>query len=155
EVVPVILRADDMNSMRYSVENRSPFLDRDLAEFAFTIPNDCLIRNGLPKWPLREATKGIAPDRVRLDDRKRGFNASIDSLVDRDDPLVRERLLSPGPVFDFVRRDAVEDFLDRDMTDNSFSKFLFSFISARAFLDAHADRSVNDGWANVRTRAVS
>jgi hypothetical protein len=37
-----------------------------------------------------------------------------------------------------VRRAEVERFLDRDMSDNSFSKFLFSFVSAKTFLDQHA-----------------
>ena len=34
EVIPVILHHDDLNSMYYSVENRSPYLDKDLFEFA-------------------------------------------------------------------------------------------------------------------------
>ena len=38
EVVPVILKHDDLNSMHYSIENRSPYLDRDLLEFTLTIP---------------------------------------------------------------------------------------------------------------------
>ena len=139
EVVPVILRADDLNSMRVSVENRSPFLDRELAEFAYSIPGDLLIRDGLAKWPLREAVRGTAPEAIRTDSRKRGFNASIDSLVDRGDPATRERLLEPSPVFDVVRREAVEEFLRGDMTDNSFSKFLFSFISAKVFLEVATD----------------
>ncbi|MDP6953579.1 MAG: asparagine synthase (glutamine-hydrolyzing), partial [Alphaproteobacteria bacterium] len=67
--------------------------------------------------------------------RKRGFNASIDSLVERSDPETREQLLADSPIFDIVRRDALEKFLAGDMTDNSFSKFLFSFVSARLFLD--------------------
>ena len=46
EIVPVILRSDDQNSMMYSVENRSPFLDKDLVEFAFKIPHRLLIKNG-------------------------------------------------------------------------------------------------------------
>jgi len=137
EVVPVILHEDDRNSMRWSVENRSPFLDRALIEFLFRIPSRHLIRDGFAKWLLRAAGEGIVPDSVRLDKRKRGFNASIDSLVDRDDPATRERLLSAGPIFDLVRRDAVESFLRGDMTDNSFSKFLFSFISAKLFLEHH------------------
>ncbi len=102
-------------------------------------PTRYLIRDGLTKWLLREAGAGLVPDAVRLDRRKRGFNASIDSLVDRDDPQTRDRLLAPGPIFDLVRRDAVERFLDRDMTDNSFSKFLFSFISAKLFLEHHRE----------------
>ena len=144
EVIPVILREDDLNSMYYSLENRSPYLDRELAEFLFTVPNHHLIHNGLPKWLLRAAGEGTLVDSVRLDHRKRGFNASIDSLLDRDDPAVVERLLAPSPIFDFVRRDAMEVFLGRDMTDNSFAKFLFSFVSAKLFLesDLAAGRSV-------------
>jgi asparagine synthase (glutamine-hydrolysing) len=145
EAVPVILRADDMNSMRVSIENRSPYLDRPLAEFAARLPNDILIREGLAKWPLRQAVKDLAPEPVLSASRKRGFNASIDSVVDRSNPETRERLLSPGPIFDIVDRRAVEAFLDEDMTDNSFSKFLFGFVSAKLFLEsAHSGTSVTE-----------
>lgn len=137
EVVPVILRADDMNSMRVSVENRSPYLDRALVEFGYCIPNNLLIRDGLAKWPLREAVKGVVPEVVRCDSRKRGFNASIDSLIDRSDPRTCERLLASSPIFDLVKRSAVEKFLSKDMSDNSFSKFLFYFVSAKLFLEAN------------------
>jgi asparagine synthase (glutamine-hydrolysing) len=137
EVVPVILQEDDRNSMHYSVENRSPYLDRALAEFMFTVPSEHLIGGGYAKLLLRQAGAGLVPDQVRLDTRKRGFNASINSLVDRDEPDTRERLLSESPIFDLVRRDAFEEFLSGDMAANSFSKFLFSFISAKLFLDHH------------------
>src|SRR5262249_4946280 len=38
EAVPVILHEDDLNAMYYSIENRSPFLDRSLFEFCYRIP---------------------------------------------------------------------------------------------------------------------
>ena len=136
EVVPVILHEDDLNSMRWSVENRSPYLDRGLAEFLFTVPGEHLIRDGFAKWILRASADDVAPRDVIWDKRKRGFNASIDSLVDRDDPDTRDRLLAPGPIFDLVRRDAFEKFVDGDMTDNTRSKYLFSFLSARSFLES-------------------
>jgi asparagine synthase (glutamine-hydrolysing) len=138
ECVPVILHEDDLNSMMVSVENRSPYLDRRLAEFLFNVPGEHLIRDGFAKYLLRRAVAGLVPDQVRLDKQKRGFNASIDSLIDRRDPATRERLLDRSPVFELVRRAEVERFLDRDMSDNSFSKFLFSFVSAKTFLDQHA-----------------
>jgi asparagine synthase (glutamine-hydrolysing) len=136
ESVPVILREDDLNSMRWSVENRSPYLDRALVEFAYSIPNELLVKDGYVKWPLRAAAEGVLNDQVRLDKRKRGFNASIDSLLDRNDPRVVERLLEPSAVFDLVRRDAVETFLHGDLRDNSFSKFAFSFVAAKLFLES-------------------
>ncbi|HEY0836355.1 MAG TPA: asparagine synthase (glutamine-hydrolyzing) [Azospirillum sp.] len=139
EATPVILREDDLNSMQYSVENRSPFLDRRLAEFMNSVPSEHLIKDGYAKWLLRAAGEGVVADGVRLDKRKRGFNASIDSLVDRSDPATRDRLLADGPIFGVVKREALEAFLDGSMKDNSFSKFLFSFISAKLFLDHHRD----------------
>jgi asparagine synthase (glutamine-hydrolysing) len=123
--------------MIVSVENRSPYLDRALTEFLFRVPPEHLIKDGYVKFLLRAAVKGLVPDSVRLDKRKRGFNASIDSLIDRKNPKTREKLLDDSPIFELVRRDAVERFLDADMTDNSFSKFLFSFVSVKTFMDQH------------------
>ena len=149
EVVPVLLRADDHNSMKWSVENRSPYMDRPLAEFLSTVPSELLIHNGYAKWLLRSAAEGLVPDKVRLDKRKRGFNAPIDSLIDRTTPETRDRLLEPSPIFDIVRREALEQFLAEDMHDNSFSKFMFSFVSAKLFLESDIAR----GRAGVRTAA--
>ena len=89
EATPVILHEDDLNSMRYSIENRSPYLDTGLFNFASSIPPRHLIRNGFGKYVLREAVAGILNDTVRLDRRKRGFNASINSMVDFKDGAVR------------------------------------------------------------------
>ena len=141
EVVPVILKEDDLNSMYFSIENRSPFLDRGLAEFIFSVPSKHLIHDGYAKYLLRAAVAGIVPDQVRLDKQKRGFNASLDSLVDRSDPETRDRLLDNSTIFDLVDRTKLETFLGGDMTDNSFSKFMFSFISAKLFLDSAANDS--------------
>ena len=99
------------------------------------LPGEHLIHDGYPKWLLRAAVPEMN-ETVRRDRQKRGFNASIDSLLDRKDAQVRERLLASGPIFDIVRRDAMEDLLDADLTDNSFSKFAFSFVSAKLFLES-------------------
>lgn len=141
EIVPVILREDDLNSMRFSVENRSPYLDRDLVSFAYSVPVEHLVRDGMPKWLLRAAGRGVAPPEILFDRRKRGFNASIDSLLDRRDPAVRERLLEPSPIFDIVDRAAFEGWMDSDLTDNSVSKFMFSFVSAKLFLETADEMS--------------
>ncbi len=75
ETVPATLRPEDRNSMAFSIETRSPFLDYRLAEFAFALPNHYKIRNGLGKWIIREGMKGILPEVVRTRLDKQGFNA--------------------------------------------------------------------------------
>jgi asparagine synthase (glutamine-hydrolysing) len=135
EVVRVILRQDDLNSMTYSVENRSPFLDRQLFEFTATIPTALLIRDGWNKVVLRDAMDGIHNDQVRLSREKRGFNASITSLFDLPDAHVRRAFLGDSSIFDWFDRARIEAVLDSGEYPNSVKKFLFSFLSAKTFID--------------------
>lgn len=136
EATPVVLHEDDLNSMRYSIENRSPYLDSRLCEFAYSIPARHLIRDGHAKYVLRQAVAGILNDQVRLDRRKKGFNASINSMVDLQSARVRDYLLDPSAlVFELVRRDQMAGLFDLYPVPNHLSKFLFSFINARIFLE--------------------
>ena len=136
EAVPAILHEDDLNSMSYSVENRSPFLDRNLFEFCYTIPTKHLIQEGRSKAVLRDAMKGIIPEPVRTNRRKVGFNAPIFSFLDVKDPSVRSYLLNDSPIFDHVKKRKIESILSKTELPNSESKFLFYFLSSKLFLEA-------------------
>jgi len=138
ESVPVILHEDDLNAMFFSIENRSPFLDRDLFEFCYTIPTKHLIRCGAAKAILRDAMRGIVPDVVLDQYKKIGFNASIFSFLDVKDPEVREELLRPSPIFNLVKREKIKELLEKEDLPNSESKFLFNFLNAKIFLEEFA-----------------
>jgi asparagine synthase (glutamine-hydrolysing) len=135
ESVPVILHEDDLNAMYFSIENRSPFLDRGLFEFCYAIPSRHLIGDGYNKKVLRDAMRGIVPDPVLESRRKVGFNAPIFSFLDVRDPGVRDYLLGGGPVFRHVRREKIAGLLERDFMPNSESKFLFYFLCSKIFLE--------------------
>jgi len=135
EAVPVILREDDRNAMHWSVENRSPYLDRPLAEHCARIPTRHLVRDGYAKSVLRDALRGLAPDAVLDNRRKVGFNAPIGDLLDRSDPAVRAEVLADSPVWDLVRREAVAELMDAPDLPNSRSKFLFTFLNVKMFLE--------------------
>jgi asparagine synthase (glutamine-hydrolysing) len=138
EVVPVILHEDDLNSMYFSIENRSPFLDRRLFEFCYSIPTRHLIREGFNKAVLREAMRGIVPDRILDTRRKVGFNAPIYSFLDVHDPEVRAYLLDGGPIYDHVHKPMIEKLIAKEFLPNSESKFLFNFLCSKMFLEMHA-----------------
>ena len=136
ETIPVILHEDDLNAMYFSIENRSPYLDRTLFEFAFSIPTRHLIRDGFAKAVLRDAVAGIVPDRIRMNRRKVGFNASIHSFLDLADPAVQGELLAESPIYDHVRREKIAALIAKPALSEPESKFLFSFLSAKMFLEA-------------------
>ncbi|HLL60934.1 MAG TPA: asparagine synthase (glutamine-hydrolyzing), partial [Candidatus Nitrosocosmicus sp.] len=56
-----LLRYEDKNTMRFSIEGRVPFLDINLLQFIFSLPNKFIIRNGWNKYILREAVRDLLP----------------------------------------------------------------------------------------------
>ncbi|WP_426092184.1 asparagine synthase (glutamine-hydrolyzing) [Flavobacterium sp. DSR3-2] len=52
--IPRALRFNDRISMMFTTELREPFLDYRLVEFAFSLPLDFKIKNGITKFMLRE-----------------------------------------------------------------------------------------------------
>lgn len=135
ESVPVILHEDDLNAMYYSVENRSPFLDRKLFEICQSIPTRHLICNGRAKAVLREAVRGLAPDIILDNPRKVGFNVPILNYLDLSNQKIRSQILADSPIFEFIDRNAIKVLLDKAQFPNSQSKFLFNFLNAKIFLE--------------------
>ena len=69
-----LLKYEDRNSMRFSLEARTPFADSiKLIEYVFKIPAIYKIHDGWSKYLLRESMKGIIPDEIRLRTDKKGF----------------------------------------------------------------------------------
>jgi asparagine synthase (glutamine-hydrolysing) len=135
ETVPPILHEDDLNAMHFSIENRSPFLDRRLFEAVGAVPTRLLIRDGYAKAVLREAVRGIVPDAVLDCRRKVGFNAPLLDMLDTADPAVRDELLADSPIFAIIRRSEIERWLGKSTLDDSENKFLFSALSAKMFVE--------------------
>jgi asparagine synthase (glutamine-hydrolysing) len=138
ESVPQILHEDDLNAMYFSIENRSPFLDRRLFEFSGRIPTKHLVREGRAKAVLRDAMRGIVPGAVLDNRRKVGFNAPILDLLDADNPAERQALLGDSPIWEHVDRDRIARLLDKRELPNSESKFLFYFLNAKMFVEEFA-----------------
>ncbi|WP_430404661.1 asparagine synthase (glutamine-hydrolyzing) [Fluviicola sp.] len=73
--LPHLLRYEDKNSMRHSVEARLPFIDYRVVEFALKMENDAKIHDGWTKYVLRKGMSGLLPDKVVWRKNKLGFNA--------------------------------------------------------------------------------
>ena len=121
--------------MYYSVENRSPFLDRSLFDFCCSIPSRHLIRDGFAKAVLRDAVREVVPDRVVNARQKVGFNAPIFSYLDVENPAVKKELAADSPIWDYVDRPAIEKLLANSDLQNSESKLLFNFLNCKIFLE--------------------
>lgn len=100
--LPSLLRYGDRNSMRFSVENRVPFLTIPLAELMLSLPESFLVSpGGETKHVFRAALRGIVPDAI-LDRRdKVGFETPMRSWLGGMAPTIRS-LLRQSPVLPFL-----------------------------------------------------
>ena len=73
ESLPSLLRYEDKNTMRFSMEGRVPFLDLDLMRFVFSLPDSAIIRSGWNKRVMRDAAKDILPASINKRRNKIGF----------------------------------------------------------------------------------
>jgi len=72
--LPVLLKYEDRNSMRFSIESRTPFSDdNNLIEYIFTIPSVYKIHNGWSKYLLRESMRNFIPTQIIERTDKIGF----------------------------------------------------------------------------------
>jgi asparagine synthase (glutamine-hydrolysing) len=135
ETVPAMLDDDDMNSMQFSIENRSPFLSRELANYSMSINNEHRIKNGLSKFILREAMKGILVNKVRLTKRKKGFNASLSTMLKLDYKYILNFLSENDYLKKTIDFNKLSSFFDKNHLSNEMNKMLFSLINVKIFLD--------------------
>ena len=138
ETIPVMLHEEDMNSMQFSIENRSPFLDKNLFEFAYSIPTEFLIRKAYAKSVLRDSMRNIVDQNVLSSVKKVGFNTSILDLINLNDKEVIAYILDDTKIFEIVKKEKIEKLLKSKHLLNSYSKFLFNFINAKIFLETRA-----------------
>ena len=71
--LPALLRYEDRNSMRFSVEGRVPFLDPQLVRTVFAMPDDAIISGGWNKAVLRDAEQDVLPPSITRRRNKIGF----------------------------------------------------------------------------------
>ena len=93
--------------MSHSLEGRTPFLDREVANLAFRLPDDLKIRKGAGKWLLRQWLQRVLPA-ARPFDRKRGFTVPVGEWIHRQGSTLGPMVARHPAIAEFCRPDRVE-----------------------------------------------
>lgn len=109
--MPHLLRYEDKNSMRHSVETRLPFIDFSNLERALSTNDRFKINGGWTKYILRKAIDPFLPEHVVWRKKKVGFEAPASAWLRQLAPLMQEAVFASGIVgvvcghFDFETLD--------------------------------------------------
>jgi asparagine synthase (glutamine-hydrolysing) len=143
-LVELLLMRVDKMSMAVSVEARVPFLDHRLVEFAFRIPQELKIKDGIPKYILKKACEGIIPNEI-IYRKKQGFNAPIEEWLrtGRLAPYVRDRIMSSGLMrLDIFRKEYIDYmFTQHKAHKANYSTQLWGIMLACMWYDRFIERS--------------
>ena len=82
-----------MVSNYYGINEIYPFYNKDLMELCINISPSLKIRNGYARYILRQATKGITPDKIRMRLTKSDLgHALCRNFVNHDSQIIEDSL---------------------------------------------------------------
>ena len=140
--LPKILRMNDHASMHSGIEVRFPFLDYRLVEYAFSLPDDLKIHDGVQKFVLREMMAQVLPERIRTlpkiavqTPQQQWMKGCLRSVVDS---VISSESFAARGIFDVAKvREEFERYLADDREQNSFA--LWQWVSLELWFRAYID----------------
>ncbi len=139
----------DRASMAHSLEVRVPFLDHHVVEYCATIPAELKVGRSLhrltTKQVLRDAARGLVPDRI-IDKPKIGFfNSAVDRwFAAQTRGAVSDYLLGPSPRYaELLDRQGVESLVARQLQspDRRTGHLLLSILMLEVWLQSYLPRA--------------
>jgi asparagine synthase (glutamine-hydrolysing) len=138
-----ILCKVDRATMSTSLEARVPFLDNDVARFAWSLPISTKLHSGISKWPLRQLLKRYIPDKL-FERPKTGFGIPVGEwlrgpLRDWAESMLSEQRLRSDGYFqsDVVRKQWQEHLSGRRNLQHS----LWSVLMFQALVSHWKNKS--------------
>ncbi|WP_224999063.1 asparagine synthase (glutamine-hydrolyzing) [Cesiribacter sp. SM1] len=128
----ILLKKIDISSMQNSLEGRSPFLSKDILEFAPSLPDVLKVKGSTTKLVLRKlAAKYLPAGNEKLP--KRGFEVPIIGMVEHTlQPILQDYLHSSDCLYkDVLEVSFVEKLLNNKITmsRDKRAKLLFGLLT--------------------------
>ncbi|NYE94302.1 asparagine synthase (glutamine-hydrolyzing) [Psychromicrobium silvestre] len=140
--LPSVLRYEDKNTMRFSLEGRVPFLDKEVVKYLFSLSDESIIKGGWNKRVLRDATRGMLPSMISNRRNKIGFTTpEAEWFVHMKEKLYEIFLSSSFEARPYWNQDAViyafEEYLSGKSSPNTmvFWRLLNTELWLREFFD--------------------
>ena len=92
------------------------------------------IKKGISKFLLRKSSENFVNNEVLYDKKKKGFNCSIDSLIDFNNKLFLKKLIRDEYLNEFVNTKKLYNIINSKTKPNYLSKFLFNILNVQLFL---------------------
>lgn len=112
--LPALLRYEDKNSMRHSIEARLPFLDYRMLQLSLSISFWHKIKNGWTKFILRQTVDSLLPKSIVWRKNKKGFEAPTNEWMKYIEKDLRKEILASN-----LLKEILNENLNIEKLDNN------------------------------------
>lgn len=139
-LLPALLQVEDRMSMAHGIESRVPFLDKELVEFAATIPANVKMKDGNLKYVLRTSMRQYVPDVIMDRKDKMGFPTPFARWAKQEarDYIVDLLSSQRARQREFINNEAVVKKID---AEGSFARNLWGFFCLELWQTVFHDRA--------------
>ena len=128
--IPSQVFQSDYVCMYFSLENRSPFLSKNLFEYIFKLDKDFFMYNGVPKAMLRKAMKKNFPKEILNNYEKTGFYSPFRSFFKKKDFLdIKKYLLNSEILRKNLNMKLFNKLIKKSDILHQESKFIFACLN--------------------------
>ena len=92
--LPALLKYEDRNSMRFSIETRLPLLDYQFVQNAISAKDELKFKNGYLKYLLRRVVEDLLPKDIVYRKSKFGFEAPTNSWIEDNIEYIKDTIKS-------------------------------------------------------------
>lgn len=139
-----ILTKIDRSSMMHSLEVRSPFLQHELAEFVYNLPDTFKTNRDHGKILLARAFEGLIPSDF-FTRKKQGFGAPITQWLRKEElrPLVDSLIKPTAHINSLMKEKEIRSIIDAfNDGDGRLARRVWTLLSLELWLQAHPEYHV-------------
>ena len=133
--LPGQIAAVDNIAMHHGIENRTPFLSKDIFKKTFSYPNHFLINKGYGKYIFRDILKNKVDDTILKNRNKIGFFMNIQHLLDLESKALRKIIFSNKFIKSIINVKMLKILLDKKDKNNQESHFIFAILNTIFFIN--------------------
>jgi len=130
----------DKGTMANSIEERLPLLDKEIIEFAFSVPSNLKIRGGQEKYILRKAVEDLLPPEI-VNRKKQGFSTPVDAWINNMKDWVYQTIDGGELVKDYFKKDKIRLLLDDfNIRPNYRARTIWTIFALELWYDTYFKR---------------
>ena len=131
----------------YGIEEKYPFYNRDLIEYCLNVSPELKIKDGHSRYVLKEAIKGIVPEKIRLRTKKSNLGHALSiGYIKKDRAIIQEQLNKPHALTKAIMKSENLEESYKKLLQNPRKYATRSSITSKIFSYTVLNKWLNDNF---------